>query len=223
MSKQLSTDKDICGIFFFPLENVCSGNKTKTDQGAVLLKWKCRLVMSNSATTWSLPGSSVHEILQTRILDWVAIPFSKVLSWPRDGNQVSCTAGRFFTVWATREAPCCTKLRAKWVHLWKTAVAPSCLGQGGPLASASSPCQHVLPPCQPICCYWIFSPITPKTPSVSFTPATSTWPVSSQRCCHPSGAQSVPRTPLTTCTVSFPSCSLVPREEGSVEIKNSFY
>ena len=55
----------------------------------------------------------------------------------------------------------------------ETAVAPSCLGQGGPLASASSPCQHVLPPCQPICCYWIFSPITLKTPSVSFPPAAS--------------------------------------------------
>ena len=34
--------------------------------------------------------------------------------------------------------------------------------------------QHVLPLCQPICCYSVFSPITPKTPSVSFTPATST-------------------------------------------------
>ena len=32
----------------------------------------------------SLPGSSAHEILQTRILEWVAIPFSRVCSWPRD-------------------------------------------------------------------------------------------------------------------------------------------
>ena len=51
----------------------------------------------------SLPGSSVHGILQARILVWVAIPFSRGYSWPRDQIQVSCTAGRFFTVWATRE------------------------------------------------------------------------------------------------------------------------
>ena len=51
----------------------------------------------------SPPGSSVHGILQARILEWVAIPFSKVTSWPRDQTQVSGITGRFFTVWATRE------------------------------------------------------------------------------------------------------------------------
>ena len=49
-------------------------------------------------------GSSVHGILQVRILEWVAIPFSMRYSWPRDGTQVSCIAGRFFTIWAIREA-----------------------------------------------------------------------------------------------------------------------
>ena len=49
------------------------------------------------------PGSSVHWILQTRMLEWVAIPFSRGSFWPRDWTQVSCTAGRFFTSWATRE------------------------------------------------------------------------------------------------------------------------
>ena len=39
-------------------------------------------------------------ILQARILEWVAIPFSGGYSWPRDQTQVSCTAGRFFTIWA---------------------------------------------------------------------------------------------------------------------------
>ena len=52
----------------------------------------------------SLSDSSVHEILQARILEWVAIPFSKGSSWPRDQTQISCIAGRFFTSWATREA-----------------------------------------------------------------------------------------------------------------------
>ena len=52
----------------------------------------------------SPPDSSVHEILWARILEWVAIPFSRGYSWPRDQTQVSCNAGSFFTVWATREA-----------------------------------------------------------------------------------------------------------------------
>ena len=44
----------------------------------------------------TLPGSSVHGILQARILEWVAIFFSKESSEPRDRTQVSCSAGRFF-------------------------------------------------------------------------------------------------------------------------------
>ena len=65
-------------------------------------------VVSNSATSWTVarpPGFSVHGILQARILEWVAIPFSRGSYQPRDQTQVSCTAGRFFTIWATREAP----------------------------------------------------------------------------------------------------------------------
>ena len=45
----------------------------------------------------SLPGSSVHEISQTRILEWVAISFSKGSFRLRDWTYVSCTPGRFFT------------------------------------------------------------------------------------------------------------------------------
>ena len=51
----------------------------------------------------SLPGSSVYGILQARILGWVAIPFSWGSFRSRDQTQVPCIAGRFFTVWATRE------------------------------------------------------------------------------------------------------------------------
>ena len=53
---------------------------------------------------YSLPVSSVHGIFQASVLDWVAIFFSRESSWPRDQTQVSCIAGRRFTVWATREA-----------------------------------------------------------------------------------------------------------------------
>ena len=45
----------------------------------------------------SLPRSSIHGILQARILEWVAIPFSRGSSQPRDQTWVSCIAGRFFT------------------------------------------------------------------------------------------------------------------------------
>ena len=49
---------------------------------------------------YSLPGSSVNEISQARILEWVAISFSRVSSQPRNWTQISCIAGRFFTNWA---------------------------------------------------------------------------------------------------------------------------
>ena len=47
---------------------------------------------------YSPPGSSVHGTLHARILEWVAISFSKGSSQPRDRTQVSCTAGRLFTI-----------------------------------------------------------------------------------------------------------------------------
>ena len=50
------------------------------------------------------PGSSDHGILQARILEWVAIPFSRGSSGLRDQTRVSCTAGRFLTIWATAAA-----------------------------------------------------------------------------------------------------------------------
>ena len=53
----------------------------------------------------SLPSSSVHGILQARILEWVAISFSRVSSRPRDQTPVSRIVGRLFNLWATREAP----------------------------------------------------------------------------------------------------------------------
>ena len=54
---------------------------------------------------YSPPGSSVHGILQARILKWVAMPFSRRSSWLKHQTQFSCIAGRFFTVGATVEAP----------------------------------------------------------------------------------------------------------------------
>ena len=61
-----------------------------------------KVLVAQSYTTlcypmdYSPPGSSLHGILQARILEWVAIPFSRGSSQTRDQIQVSCVRGRFF-------------------------------------------------------------------------------------------------------------------------------
>ena len=70
-------------------------------------KWKwSRSVMSDSLlpVDCSPSSSSVHGILQARILEWVAVSFSRGSSWPRDRTQVSHIAGRRFNLCTTREA-----------------------------------------------------------------------------------------------------------------------
>ena len=62
------------------------------------------------------PGSSVHEILQARILEWVAILFSRGCSWPRDRTWISEIAGNFFTIWAAREAHLYNRLKKKFIQ-----------------------------------------------------------------------------------------------------------
>ena len=66
----------------------------------------------------SLPGSSVHRILQARIPEWVAIPFSRGSSQPRGLNLDSRIAGRFFTI---------------WVKSWPQTFLPSVYMLTGPL------------------------------------------------------------------------------------------
>ena len=58
----------------------------------------CSSSVSSSQSSWIMlwPQSSVHGILQARILAWVAIPFSRGSAPPRDWTQISCIAGRFF-------------------------------------------------------------------------------------------------------------------------------
>ena len=58
---------------------------------------------------YSLPGFSVRGIFQAKILEQVAISFSRRSSWPRDWTWVSHTVGRCFTIWATRE------VQRRWV------------------------------------------------------------------------------------------------------------
>ena len=68
--------------------------------------WKWKLL--NRVQLFVTPVDyTVHGILQARILEWVAFPFSRGSSQPRDRTQVSRIAGRFFINWAIREALCC--------------------------------------------------------------------------------------------------------------------
>ena len=73
-------------------------------------KNRCFQTVVLEKTLWdpmdcSLPGSSDNGILQARILEWVAISLSRGPSQLRNWTQFSCTAGRFFTMWAIRDAP----------------------------------------------------------------------------------------------------------------------
>ena len=67
-----------------------------------LEKWKWKLL--SHVWLFETNGCTVHGILQARILEWVAFPFSRGSTQLRDWTQFSHTAGEFFTSWATREA-----------------------------------------------------------------------------------------------------------------------
>ena len=66
-------------------------------------EWRCSVVSTLcDPMDCSLPGSSLHGILQARVLEWVAIPFSRdPSSLPRERTQVSWIPGRGFNIWAT--------------------------------------------------------------------------------------------------------------------------
>ena len=78
---------------------VINGRNQKLDK---VLKWKWKSL--GHVWLFATPWTVVHGILQARILEWVAFPFSRGFSQPRDQTQVCHIAGRFFTSWATREA-----------------------------------------------------------------------------------------------------------------------
>ena len=72
-------------------------------------KWKVQVLVTQLCPTLcdpmvcGPPGYSVHGIHQARILEWVAMPFSRGSSWTRDRAWVPCIAGRFFIIWAIKE------------------------------------------------------------------------------------------------------------------------
>ena len=103
------------------------------------------------------PGSSVCGILQTRILEWVAIPLSRGSSRPRDGTRVSCTAGRFFTISQS-----------------VSSVAQSCPTLCDPMnrSTPGLPVHHQLPEFTQTHVHWVGDAIQPSHPlSSPYPPA----------------------------------------------------
>ena len=88
--------------------------------------WVCMLLALSCPTLCnpmdcSPPGSSVHVILQARILEWVAIPFSRRSSWPKGWTWASHVACKFLTFWATGEALTLDwAADQRWLHLFGT-------------------------------------------------------------------------------------------------------
>ena len=94
--------KSLYFAFNFAVNNIINNYKLTMMLRSSLIAQSCLTLCD--PMDCSPPGSSLHGILQTRILEWVAISFSRGLSQPRNQTWVSCIAGRFFTDWATREA-----------------------------------------------------------------------------------------------------------------------
>ena len=94
--------------FIVKIQNKSPRCITLQIQIVVMVKWsevaQSCLTLCNPVDC-SLPGSSIHGTLQARILQWVAISFSRGSSRPRDRTPVSRTAGRRFTLWAMMVVP----------------------------------------------------------------------------------------------------------------------
>ena len=99
-------------------------NKTKTQTSEHLKTYEWSLGMPwwcapSCLTLWdpmdcSPSGSSVHGISQGKILEWVAISFSRGSFQPRDWTHISWINRQIIGHWATREAPCCISNRKKF-------------------------------------------------------------------------------------------------------------
>ena len=90
--------KNYCEISKVPkvIIFICLSLKISRLNSSMLVVLSCPILCDPMG--YSPPGSSIHRILKERMLEWVGIPFSRGFSQPRDQTQVSCIAGRFFTV-----------------------------------------------------------------------------------------------------------------------------
>ena len=106
--------KNLLNLLIFVYVKVCVHIKTCTKFSIEVLTtiaWKKKVKLKSlshvqlcNLMDCSLTGSSIYGIFQARILEWVAISFSRRSSRPRDWTQVSCISGRLFTTWGTRKS-----------------------------------------------------------------------------------------------------------------------
>ena len=109
--------------------------------------------------------SSVHGILQARILEWVAIS-SRVTSWPRDRTQVSCIGRQILYHWAIREAPIYVHTSVQF-----SSVTQSCPTLCDPMNhSTPGPVHHQLPETTQTHVHWVGDAIQPSYPLSSPSP-----------------------------------------------------
>ena len=108
---------------------------------------------------------AVHGILQARILEWVACPFSRGSSWPRNRTGISCIASRFFTSWATREAQPSSSDQIR-------SVTQSCPTHCDPMNSSTPglPVHHQLPEFTETHVHQVNDAIQPSHPLLSPSP-----------------------------------------------------
>ena len=97
-------------------------------------EWSEVKVSQSYSTLWDPTDYTVHGILQARILEWVAFPFPRGSSQPRDQTQVSPIAGEFFTSWATREAQ----------EYWSGSPIPSPVDPPNPEIKPRLHCRQIL-------------------------------------------------------------------------------
>ena len=90
--------------------------------------------VTQSCLTLCDPIDYIHRVLQARILEWVACPFSKGSSQPRNQTGVSCIAGGFFTKWTIREAKNCREAAWQLFSVWR-AWRGRCWAVRGPVES----------------------------------------------------------------------------------------
>ena len=102
--------ESVVAVQGFVAHSMCSLPRAEIEPMSALARWflivgGCVLVAQLcptfcDPTYCSPPGFSVHGVLQARILEWIAIHFSRGTSQPGDWTLVSCITGKFFTVWA---------------------------------------------------------------------------------------------------------------------------
>ena len=147
-------DLSICnfGIWELGLEPISRGYWRTTiyaKRSVCVLLWsslKVKVLVAQSCltlVTHGLLGSFVHGILQARVLEWVAIPFSRESSRPSYRTWVSCNVGRFFTIWATRGI----QSHHFMANTWETMKTVQTLFSWTPKITADGDCSHEIKRC----------------------------------------------------------------------------